>query len=180
MSKQRDWLSLQQLFITDPERPTPGKFAGKHGIPPKTLQNRASREGWLEKRREHWERVGKKTGEKLAELQATIHARDIASQLEYLARIKMRAFDAALTGEYPDPGSAVLAIERITKLERLLLGEATETISLSDMRSAIRKLMEALRRMLGDEVLASLGDAFEEALGERPDGSPDKPENPRA
>lgn len=121
----------------------------------------------MELRAEHWNRVGTKTSEKLVELQATIQARDIASQLDHLAKAKEHALKYAYGPDakpYEDAGAAVLALDRITKLERLLLGESTENIKVDDMKAGISRLVEALRRKFGDEAVASLADEFEAVL----------------
>jgi hypothetical protein len=168
MPKKDDWLALQQQFITDPTRPTLENFCRNLGLSLSTAKKRSATQNWMELREEHWNHVGTKTSEKLQDLQATIQARDIASQLDHLSKAKNHALQFAYgdtAKPYEDPGAAILAIDRITKLERLLLGESTENIKVDDMRAGVSRLVESIRRKFGDEAVAELADEFAAAIG---------------
>jgi hypothetical protein len=166
--KSTDWLALQQLFLTDPKRLDLKAFCETHKIAYKTLRTRAGKEKWLEKRDTHWDMVEAKATDKLLDLQATIQARDIAAQLDHLSKAKNHALQFAYgdkAPDYEDPGAAILAIDRITKLERLLLGESTENIKIDDMRAGVSRLVEAIRRKFGDDAVAELADEFQAVVG---------------
>lgn len=150
-----DWPALKLAFVTDPNKPSVRDFAGKIGIKEKTVQNRASVEKWLQDREEHWESVGKKSGEKIADLQATVVARDTSQQLAAIAAMKATALKYA--GGTPDtevvydkPHEAVAAYERLVKLERLILGESTEHIKVDDARAFARDLLIIIREEVTD------------------------------
>lgn len=166
-----DWPALKLAFITDPSRPTLREYAGKIGITEKTLQNRASAEKWLPDREEHWERVGKKSGEKIADLQAVVVARDTSQQLAAIQAMKQTALIYA--GGTPDyeviyekPHDAVAAYERLVKLERLILGESTEHIKVDDARQTVVEMMQIIREEVADhDVLTRLAGRFAQLRG---------------
>ncbi|GHG37453.1 hypothetical protein GCM10017784_34760 [Deinococcus indicus] len=171
-SSKPDWPALRLAFITDPSRPTVREYAGKIGIKEKTLQNRVSEGKWLQDRDEHWEHVGKKSGEKIADLQAVVVARDTSQQLAAIASMKATALRFAGGSDdhevvYEKPHEAVAAYERLVKLERLILGESTEHIKVDDARQMVAAVIQIIREEVrdGDTAtriaarLAALGDA---------------------
>jgi hypothetical protein len=166
-----DWASLKLAFITDPNKPSIREFSGKIGIKEKTLYNRASAERWLPDREEHWERVGKKSGEKIADLQATVTARDIGQQLAGIRAMKETALKFAVSTDengvvYEKPHEAVVAYERLVKLERLILGESTEHIKVDDARQTVLEMMQIIREEVADhDVLTRLAGRFAQLRG---------------
>lgn len=177
-----DWANLRLAFITDPAKPTPGEFAGKIGIKEKTVQNRASAEKWLTDREAHWEQVGKLAGEKVADLQATVVARDTSQQLAAIAAMKHNAlkFAGGVEGRevvYEKPHEAVAAYERLVKLERLILGDSTEHIKVDDARGFARDVLAIVRRRVTDPDVLELiaGDVAALSVGGGPSIGTDRP-----
>jgi hypothetical protein len=118
-----DWNTIKLAFISDPSKPTLREFAGKHKIPSKTLFNRSSREKWLDSREKHWESVTSNAAPILAEMQATVMARDIAQRLTEIRGMADKAYRAIvpLEGdglEFEKASDAVTAYDKLTKLER--------------------------------------------------------------
>lgn len=156
MAERIDWPAMRLNFITDPSRPTIREWAGKQGIAVKTAQNRASLERWQEDREAHWESVGKKATERVADLQAGVVASDMAQRLVEIRRMQGAALRAA-GGDaddaavfYEKPHEAVAAYERLVKLERLLMGESTEHIKVDDARAFARDVLLIVREEVLD------------------------------
>ncbi len=179
----RDWPALKLAFVTDPNKPSVREYAGKLGIKEKTLQNRAAAERWLPDRDEHWEHVGKKSGEKIADLQATVQARDVAQQLGQIqamkaVALKFAAGDDETTVVYDKPHEAVAAYERLVKLERLILGDSTEHIEVSDARAFALQLLQIVREEVVDhDVLQRIASRLSAVGAELRGGTPQRPLN---
>ncbi|MDV6376235.1 hypothetical protein [Deinococcus arenicola] len=91
----------------------------------------------------------------VADLQATVVARDVVQKLSQIQAMKMNALKYAggLEGQevaYEKPHEAVAAYERLEKLERLILGESTEHIKVDDARAFARDLLLIIREEVRD------------------------------
>jgi hypothetical protein len=163
--KSADWDALREAFVVDPECPTVREFAQRLGLVVRTAQNRASYEDWVGKREAYRAKIGNKTHEILAARRAETQADDYTKLLEQIGLGRDKALKKVLEGDYDNSGEAVLAVDRLTKLERLLLGESTENIKVDDMRAGVSRLVESIRRKFGDEAVAELADEFAAAIG---------------
>jgi hypothetical protein len=147
-----DWAAMRLAFITDPTKPDLRQFCGKHRLSYSTASKRAARENWQEDRQTHWQTVTGKAKEQVADLQATVVARDTAQTLAEIAEMKARAYEQA-RGErvtYEKPHEAVAAYERLVKLERLLTDQSTENLSVADGREAVKAILTVIREEVQD------------------------------
>lgn len=153
---KQNWEAVAESFIRDPRQPTVRDYAREKSLNEKTCANRASREGWIEKRDRYWDKVGTKVEEKLADRDATVIARDITQQLFDIQRMKQVALRAAGGGEhgelitYEKPHEAVNAYEKLVKLERLLTDQSTDNLSISDGRQMVTQILQIVRDEVGD------------------------------
>lgn len=150
MSKETNWADERMAFITDPAKPKLRDFCVTRQIPYGTAKNYSSREKWMTLRDQHWETVTATAAPVVAGLQAVVQARDVAQKLSQIQAMKLTALKYAGGTEdhevvYEKPHEAVAAYERLEKLERLLIGESTEHIQVSDARAYVRDVLAIVR-----------------------------------
>ena len=149
MARDIDWDAMREAFIRDAAKPQLNDFCMTWNIPYGTAKNYSSREKWLPLRDQHWSEVTRRAGPAILDLQATVQARDIGQKLTQIQAMKLNALKYA-GGEgqdvaYEKPHEAVAAYERLEKLERLILGESTEHIQVTDARAYVREVLAIVR-----------------------------------
>lgn len=144
-----DWGKLKLEFITDPQKPSPSEFAVSHRIPRGTMWNRSGREQWTELRESHWASVSQKAAPVIQDIQAVILARDVASKLSWISELKDMGLELArhitVQNSNAGYGEIITALERLEKLERLILGESTENVRVDDARAFAREVLLIVR-----------------------------------
>lgn len=156
---KQDWEAVAEKFIRDPRQPTVRDYAREKSLHEKTCANRASREGWIEKRDRYWDKVGTKVEEKLADRDAVVIARDITQQLfdiQSMKQVALRAAGGGSNGEliaYEKPHEAVNAYEKLVKLERLLTDQSTENLNINDGRQAVAQLFQIIREEVNEPAI---------------------------
>ena len=180
-----DWEAMRLAFIIDPNKPTLENFCGTQGLSLSTAKKRSAADKWMDLRNQHWNQVELKATTQVADLQATVVARDMAQKLSQIQAMKMTALKYAGGTEdhavaYEKPHEAVAAYERLEKLERLLIGESTEHIQVSDARAYARDVLTIVREEVMQvdilERIAARVTAL--SMGQRPDnGAAQRPLN---
>ena len=154
MADKTDWDKVRRMFIEDATKPALSDFCVTHQIPYGTAKNYSSREKWLPQRDQHWESVTRRAAPAILDLQAAVTARDVGQKLAQIQAMKQNALKYAggLDGQdvaYEKPHEAVAAYERLEKLERLILGESTEHIQVTDARAYVREVLAIVREEVG-------------------------------
>ncbi len=166
-----DWEKLKLEFITDPQKPTLENFCGTRKIPYSTARKRSGAEQWMADRNTHWNTVTTRAAPVIAEMQAVVLARDIGSKMSWIDEVRQLGltFTRGMTAQNTDIGfgEVVQALERLEKLERLILGESTENIKVEDARAMVQAVVDAVVEEVKDDAdrtrlltrLQSLGNA---------------------
>jgi len=176
MAGETDWDAMREAFIRDAAKPQLNDFCMTWNISYGTAKNYSSREKWLPLRDRHWDEVTRRAGPALLDLQATIQARDVAQKLTQIQAMKQNALKYAggIEGQdvaYDKPHEAVAAYDRLEKLERLILGESTEHVQVTDARAYVREVLAIVREeVAAHDILERIAQRVTGlSLGQRPD-----------
>lgn len=139
MARKIAWEKIKNEYITAVPKRSYRELAHKYKVSLRRLGAVGAKEGWVRKRKDHWNKVAtkalQKTADQIAEEIAEMNVRHVTAGRELLAAGRSRLrnllerakkLKGRLEQEDLATGQALKAIELGVKIERLARGEPTE------------------------------------------------------
>lgn len=146
--------AYKRQFIMDELMPTLDAFAKKMGIVDRgKFVSYARRRDWEFDRQKYMEELNDVVRQRMLNMQSY----DITQKLREIQAMKSRAWDGAMNEAFKTADSAISSYERLEKLERLLMGQSTENLTIGDLDN----YMVFVAKILREELEAENPEAFE-------------------
>ena len=143
--KKAYYEAYKRLFIHDDAKPSLKQFAEKHQIQDvQAFVQYGRRADWEFDRDVYQDNLSNKVRDRMMEMQSF----DQLSKLREIQAMKTNAWEAAIKLTFKHAKDAINSYTELEKLERLILGQSTENISMQD----ITVYMEAVVSVLIQEL----------------------------
>lgn len=134
---------FKRMFVTDTTGISIEEFAKRSGLPNiEAFVQYMLQYDWTFER----DNVQKAMGAKMPEIMERLAVGDITQRLIEINALKTRAFEEAMKKTFKDAGQAISSYIELEKLERLIMGQSTESIKIEDLDKYMIGVAMIIRR----------------------------------
>src|SRR6476469_300167 len=142
MGKYDFYNAYKLMFIHDESRPSLMDFGKAQGLDDiQAFIRFAKREDWEFFRDKYWLEVAQRVHDNMIGLQ--VH--DNTLKLRQIQAMKAKSWDGVFQTEFKSARDAVASYVDLEKLERLILGESTENVSVAQMENYMLKVVRIIK-----------------------------------
>ena len=139
MAKHSYFDAYKLSFIHDETQPSLRDFGKKQGV----------EDDWDYARQKYWAEVGKEVSERMKGM----HVHDTTLKLREIQALKNRAWEGAFEADFKTADRAIASFSELEKLERLILGQSTENITIQQLDAYMMQVVKIIKEEVTDVMM---------------------------